>query len=197
MTSKNYETKDIRTKDGALRFGHIHLDQVKSSILLQGQGGLEYITIDQTDPRPGWITNRCRGRYQIKCGDNVQKGQPAFWLDSASGDIVITTRGRIRMEAENIDIIAYGPDNNNGNINLVASQELNMEAKQIELNGKQSTSLYTNGSMQMTATNIMRMYAGEMQNVTSMSAIKPPIDFDIGNGQFWQRALLGFFNLIA
>jgi hypothetical protein len=189
MTSKNYETKDIRTKDGALRFGHIHKDQVKSSILLQGQGGLEYITIDQTDPRSGWITNRCRGRYNIKCGDNIEKGQPAFWLEAANGDIVISTRGRIRMEAENIDIIAYGPDNNNGNVNIVASQKVNVEGKQVELNGKQSLSLYTNGSMQITATNILKMYAGDMQSVTSASAIKPPIEFD---DSIWKRALPSF-----
>ena len=188
--SSNYETKDIRTKDGALRFGHIHQDQVKSSILLQGQGGLEYITIDQTDPRLGWITNRCRGRYNIKCGDNIPKGQPAFWLDSANGDIVISTRGRIRMEAENIDIIAYGPDNNNGNVNITASAKINMEGKQVEINGKQSTSLYTNGSMQITATNILKMYSGDMQNVTSASALKPPTEFD---PSIWKRSLPSFF----
>ena len=44
--SINYETKDINTKDGNLRFGHIHKDQVISSVMIQGQGGLEYITID-------------------------------------------------------------------------------------------------------------------------------------------------------
>lgn len=193
MSSKNYETKDIRTKDGALRFGHIHKDQVKSSILLQGQGGLEYITIDQTDPRSGWITNRCRGRYQIKCGDNIEKGQPAFWLDSANGDIVISTRGRIRMEAENIDIIAYGPDNNNGNVNINASQKVNIMGKDVELNGKHSASLYTNGAMQMTATNILKMYAGEVQNVSSASAIKPPIEFE---DSIWKRALPSFFDSV-
>jgi hypothetical protein len=191
--SKNYETKDIRTKDGALRFGHIHKDQVKSSILLQGQGGLEYITIDQTDPRSGWITNRCRGRYNIKCGDNIEKGQPAFWLDAANGDIVISTRGRIRMEAENIDLIAYGPDNNNGNVNINASQKINIMGKDVELNGKHSSSLYTNGSMQITCTNILKMYTGEMQSVTSASAIKPPIEFE---KSIVERALPSFpFNL--
>ena len=52
-----------------------------------------------------------------------------------------------------------------------------MESKQVEINGKQSTSLYTNGSMQITATNILNMYAGDMQSVTSSSALKPPLDF--------------------
>ena len=35
--SKNNESKDIRTKDGNLKFGHIHKDQVISSIMMQGQ----------------------------------------------------------------------------------------------------------------------------------------------------------------
>jgi hypothetical protein len=171
--SKNYETKDIHTKDGNLRFGHIHTDNVISSAMIQGQGGLEYITIDQTAPRKGWITSRCRGRYQIKCGDEIEKGQPAFWLDSASGDIVISTRGRIRMEAENIDLISYG-GSTNGNINIIASENVNIEAKGINVNGSEKISYFTDGSMQITAMNILKMYTGDMQSLTAASNLKPP-----------------------
>jgi hypothetical protein len=31
--------------------------------------------------------------------------------------------------------------------------------------------------MQITASNILKMYAGDMQSVTSSSALKPPLDF--------------------
>ena len=108
MASKNYEAKTIQTKDGALKFGSIHDDDVKSSLLLQGQEALEYITFDQTAPRKRWLSNRCRGRYQVVSGDDIEKGQPAMYFDAKNGDIVIKTKGRIRMEAENIDIIARG-----------------------------------------------------------------------------------------
>lgn len=172
--SKNYETKDIHTKDGNLRFGHIHKDNVISSAMIQGQGGLEYIAIDQTAPRKGWITSRCRGRYQVKCGDEIPKGQPAFWLDAASGDIVISTRGRIRMEAENIDMIAYGGNPADGNINIIASETVNVEGKAINLNASEKMSIFTDGSMQMTAMNILKMYTGDMQSLTAVSNIKPP-----------------------
>jgi len=172
--SINYETKDINTKDGNLRFGHIHKDQVISSAMLQGQGGLEYITIDQTGPRKGWITSRCRGRYQIKCGDNIPKGQSAFWLDADSGDIVISTRGRIRMEAENIDIIAYGTDPSNGYININGKEGVNIEGKTVNINGNEKMSIFTDGSMQMTAMNILKMYTGDMQSLTAASNLKPP-----------------------
>ena len=65
MASKNYESKIIQTKDGAIKYGHIHQDDVKSSLLLQGQESLEYISFDQTEPRKRWLSNRCRGRYQV------------------------------------------------------------------------------------------------------------------------------------
>lgn len=172
--SINYETKDINTKDGNLRFGHIHKDQVISSVMIQGQGGLEYITIDQTGERKGWITSRCRGRYQIKCGDNIPKGQPAFWLDAASGDIVISTRGRIRMEAENIDIQAYGFDPSNGYVNILGKEGVNIEGKSVNINGNEKMSIFTDGSMQMTAMNILKMYTGDMQSLTAASNLKPP-----------------------
>lgn len=172
--SKNYETKDIHTKDGNLRFGHIHKDNVISSAMIQGQGGLEYITIDQTGPRKGWITSRCRGRYQVKCGDDIPKGQPAFWLDADSGDIVISTRGRIRMEAENIDIIAYGSGPSNGNVNINGKEAVNIEGKTVNINGNEKMSIFTDGSMQMTAMNILKMYTGDMQSLTAASNLKPP-----------------------
>jgi hypothetical protein len=172
--SINYETKDIHSKDGNLRFGHIHKDQVISSAMMQGQGGLEYITIDQTEPRKGWITSRCRGRYQVKCGDNIPKGQPAFWLDAASGDIVISTRGRIRMEGENIDIIAYGSGPSNGNVNINGKEAVNIEGKTVNVNGNEKLSIFTDGSMQMTAMNILKMYTGDMQSLTAAANIKPP-----------------------
>ena len=172
--SINYETKDINTKDGNLRFGHIHKDQVISSVMLQGQGGLEYITIDQNGARKGWITSRCRGRHQIKCGDNIPKGQPAFWLDAASGDIVISTRGRIRMEAENIDIQAYGSNPSNGYVNIIGKEGVNVKGKSVNVTGTEKMSIFTDGSMQMTAMNILKMYTGDMQSLTASSGLKPP-----------------------
>jgi len=163
----NFESKDIRTKDGNLKFGHIHQDQTKSSIMMQGQGGLEYISIDQSGATGRWITNRCRGRYQVKCGDEIKKGQPAFYVDAANGDIVIRTGGRIRMEAENIDIIANGgSDNKNGIITLKSNEEVKLESKKITLDSKESCNIFGAGSVQVSAQNILKMYGGTMEKLT-------------------------------
>lgn len=172
--SKNYQTKRTGTKDGQISFGHIHDDQVKSSILIQGQEALEYVCIDQTEPRKRWITSRCRGRYQIKCADDIAKDQIGYWLNASTSDILIQTKGRIRMEAENIDLIARGPDTSSGVINLISNESINLETKKVTINGNESISIFTDGEMLQSAINIMKIYSGSIQKMTSRSAIRPP-----------------------
>ena len=172
--SKNYETKRTGTKDGMVSFGHIHPDQVKSSVMIQGQESLEYIAIDQTEPRRRWMTHRCRGRYQVGCGDDIPKDQVGFWVNAESSDILIQTKGRIRMEAENIDLIARGTDPSKGVINIISNESVNRETKKFTVNANESISIFTDGEMQQTAINIMKIFAGSVQKMTSTSALKGP-----------------------
>jgi len=179
--SKNYETKRTGTKDGQLSFGHIHGDQVKSSAMLQGQEALEYISIDQTEPRKRWITSRCRGRYQVKCGDDIAKDQIGMWFNADRSDILIQTKGRLRLEAENIDLIARGPDGSKGVINIISNESVNIETKKFTANANESISLFTDGEMQQTAINIMKIFGGSIQKMTSTSALKGPSVPILGN----------------
>ena len=179
--SKNYETKRTGTKDGQLSFGHIHGDQVKSSAMLQGQESLEYIVIDQTEPRRRWITSRCRGRYQVKCGDDIAKDQIGMWFNADRSDILIQTKGRLRLEAENIDLIARGPDGSKGVINIISNESVNIETKKFTANANESISIFTDGEMQQTAINIMKIFGGSIQKMTSTSALKGPLVPILGN----------------
>lgn len=178
--SENLETKDIRTKDGNLRFGHIHKDQVKSSVILQAQGGQEYITIDQTGGRKAWITSRCRGRYQVKCGDNIPEGDVAIYISSAGenglnlGNIEIHTKGVFKVNAREIQLIATGTDNETGRITLKSNEEIKLDSKQININAAEAMSLVSDGELNTTAKNIMKMTAGSFQKLSSASVLKPP-----------------------
>ena len=172
--SKNYETKRTGTKDGQISYGHIHADEVKSSIMMQGQESGEYITIDQTEPRKRWITSRCRGRYQVKCGDDIEKDQIGMWFNADRSDILIQTKGRLRLEAENIDIIARGTDSSSGVVNIISNESVKVETKKFLVNANESLSLFTDGEMFQSAINIMKIYAGCVQKMSSKSAIKPP-----------------------
>jgi hypothetical protein len=178
--SQNLETKDIRTKDGNLRFGHIHDDQVKSSVMMSGQGGLEYITIEQTGKRKQWITTRARGRYQVKCGDNIPEGDVAILITSvgesgfALGNIEIKTNGVFKVQAKDIQLIANGTDNETGRITLKSNEEIKLDSKQININAAEALSILSDGELNTTAKNIMKMTAGSFQKLSSASSLKAP-----------------------
>jgi hypothetical protein len=177
---RNLETKDIGTKDGYLRFGHIHKDNSKSSIMLQGQGGLEFITIEQVGERPGWIWSRCRGRYQIMCGDNVREDEVAFYLNTSGGsgtskgNVEIVTKGTFKINAENIELIASGNDNKNGIITLKSNEKIELDSKQINIKSEEAMGLYAS-DINTSAKNIMKMTAGSFQRLSSSSALKSPV----------------------
>ena len=178
--SQNLETKDIRTKDGNIRFGHIHNDQGKSSIMLQGQGVLEYISLEQVGEREGWIWSRCRGRYQITCGDNIKKDDVAFYLNASGadgfskGNIEIVTKGTFKVQAENIQLIATGNNNSNGLITLKSNEKIELDSKQINLTAKEAMSLYAS-DLNTSASNIMKMTAGTYQKLSNASALVSPV----------------------
>lgn len=177
--SENLEVKDIRTKDGNLRFGHIHKDQTKSSIMLQGQGGLEFITIEQVGKRPGWIWSRCRGRYQIMCGDNIAEEEIAFYLNTSGGsgtskgNIEIVTKGTFKVQAENIQLIATGNNNKNGIITVKSNEQILLDSKQINIKAQEALGLYAS-DLNTTAKNIMKMTAGSYQKLSSASSLLSP-----------------------
>ena len=178
--SQNLETKDIRTKDGNIRFGHIHNDQGKSSIMLQGQGGLEYISLEQVGEREGWIWSRCRGRYQITCGDNIKKDDVAFYLNASGadgfskGNIEIVTKGTFKVQAENIQLIATGNNNSNGLITLKSNEKIELDSKQINVTAKEAMGLYAS-DLNTSASNIMKMTAGSYQKLSNASALVSPV----------------------
>jgi hypothetical protein len=178
--SQNLETKDIRTKDGNIRFGHIHNDQGKSSIMLQGQGGLEYISLEQVGKREGWIWSRCRGRYQITCGDNIKKDDVAFYLNVSGadgfskGNIEIVTKGTFKVQAENIQLIASGNNNSNGVISLQSNEKIELDSKQINVSAKEAMGLYAS-DLNTSASNIMKMTAGTYQKLSNASALVSPV----------------------
>ena len=178
--SQNLETKDIRTKDGNIRFGHIHNDQGKSSIMLQGQGGLEFISLEQVGEREGWIWSRCRGRYQITCGDNIKKDDVAFYLNASGadgfskGNIEIVTKGTFKVQAENIQLIATGNNNSNGLITLKSNEKIELDSKQINVTAKEAMGLYAS-DLNTSASNIMKMTAGTYQKLSNASALVSPV----------------------
>lgn len=171
MAKENYHTIRYGNKDGELKFGHLHNDEVKSAFLVRsGTDPLHYMTLESDGNREGQTINRCTSTYQVKCGDTVNGDAPAFIVEALNGDIVLMAKnGNIRMEAsKDILIKASGSDNTTGNINIEANERVNIEAKEIKMNGKQAIRFISTGIGEITCKASLKMQASYMSCLSAV-----------------------------
>ena len=148
-----YYKKIAETPDAAVELGKINNDGINSAFKVtcsEEGGGIKphYFQMDKsgeslTKGRKGGTIFRGGGTFQVKHGDYVGDGIPGVYIDSGNGDLVLISDGRIRIIAEDIDLIATGASEN-GNININASTKINVS---------------TNGGIAMNATDDIIIHA--------------------------------------
>lgn len=167
-SKKNYTAISYGNDHGNISFGHIHKQgDVTADVILQGSDGRHQISMDKDGQRKGWTTMTAPGTFQVQCGDETKKDQNALFLNAINGDIIIKAdNGRVRIEALDIDLIAKGPDNTQGNIQLKANEAILLKGKNITIDGSASYRLATTGQAIITANSSMRIYSSMIQGVT-------------------------------
>lgn len=172
-SKKTYTTIRYGNDHGSVSFGHIHKQaDVVADVLLQASDGRHSIMMDKDGPRKGGTTMFAPGVFQIQCGDDKSGDENALVLTSINGDIIIRAEnGRVRIEGLDIDLIAKGPDNTRGNIQIKAEGgNLNLKANNITIDGTSSYKLVTTGQAQITANSTMKIYSSVIQGVTDAVA---------------------------
>jgi hypothetical protein len=159
-------------KDGELKFGHItDSEEVDAFIVRSGTESNHYIEMCSTgNPhlKHGTIC-RSTGSFQIKAGDNVKSSGKsktnenyAVYIEAVDGDIVLNApRGRIKLAAQNIDLIANGFDGKNGNINASADEKIILNSKgTIDISAGVSAKLFSNDTVNVIGKAILNIYGG-------------------------------------
>lgn len=159
---RNYHTVRYGQKDGEIKFGHLHDDDVQSAVMLRsGYDYRHYMSLDADDKRKGFTTQRTPATHQIKCGDDVPDELPAFFVDAVNGDVVINApNGRIRLIGKNVDIIASGVDNENGVITLDGNEGITCYTKNFTVESKSRTKIVSSGICELVGEGIMNIYGG-------------------------------------
>ena len=174
--TKNYNTVRYGTKDGELKFGHIHEDNVQSAVMLRsGSESLHYIALDSTgdDARKNGTICRSRGAFQVKAGDDVKDGHPGVYIDAENGDLVLRApNGRVRIEGINVDIVATGSDNKNGNVSIDANEKVLITAQVIDVSSKISTKVFSENTVQIIGNAICDIYGGFVDIADGATTIK-------------------------
>ena len=93
--------------------------------------------------------------------DEVPRNIPAIWYEAENGDIMIKApRGRIKLEAESIELTAQGFDGRSGNILLDADDKIALNAQIIDVKSRVSTKIFSESTVDMIGKGIMNIYGG-------------------------------------
>lgn len=176
---KVYHTYRLGNEHGEIKFGHVTDDETISGILLRPgeDGGRHYYSMDASGSkekgRKGGTMNVCPGSFQVKCGEDVKKETNAFYVECENGDAaIVVPNGRLRLIAENIDILATGADGKNGVVAIEGNEKVVIKSQIIEVNSKASTKIFSEKTTYVVGKAILDIYGGFIDCADGATKIK-------------------------
>lgn len=170
--TKNYHAVGYGTKDGEIKFGHVHDDEVLSAVMLRnGQDPNHYLTLEgnvKGEPhRKNGTICRSPGSFQVQAGEKTPNEQPGIFFDAVNGDIVLNARnGRIRIIADNVDIIASGSDGKNGVVYIEGNEKVIVNGKQsVDIRSKASTKIFSEKTVEVIGNGLLNIYGGLVESM--------------------------------
>ena len=172
-----YKTRQ-GTHHSETKRGHIHDDNNQSCYMVRsGPDARHYIMMDSTGSteggRKGSTHVNCPGTFNLLAGEDVSKNIPGIFLEAESGDFVINVpKGRLRIQAENVDIRATGTGNEKGVIILDSDEKIILKSQQIDLDSKVSTKIFSEKTVECIGKGILNIYGGLVDVADGATKIK-------------------------
>ena len=173
---ENFHPYYIGTEHGRLSFGHVRDSNEISACMLQSgpDGGRHYIVMEETgsaeEGTKGSTKSYCPGTFTVKSGKDIvnypegkdePRNIPAIWYEAENGDIIIKApRGRIKLEAESIELTAQGIDGRTGNILLDADDKIALNGQIVDIKSRVSTKIFSESTVDFIGKGIMNIYGG-------------------------------------
>ena len=94
-------------------------------------------------------------------GSNEPRGLNAIFFEAENGDIVLTApRGKIKIAAEAIEIIAEGSDGRTGVVDISADDKINLKTQIIDINSTVSTKIFSEDTVHVIGKSLLNIYGG-------------------------------------
>ena len=170
----NYTAQRIGNDHGNIKFGHIHKDAgTTSGVLLETTDSLHHITLDKAGERKGHTISVSPGDTVIEAGEKNTVDQTTIFINAINGDIcLIASNGKIRMQADDIEMIANGGGGNKGNIVMRAVENSKTDSKKFLVNATNFYRIATPGYAEIAGNSGMSLYASIIKGVTDACALK-------------------------
>ena len=177
-----YYQKVAETPDATIQLGKINNDNVNSAFKVTcseegAQIAPHYFQMDKSGAIPqvgrkGGTILRGGGTFSVKHGDYVGDGIPGVYIDSGNGDLVLTSEGRIRIEAQDIDIIATGSAQR-GNVQINASSKILMDSKQtIAMNAVSNINIFSSIALFLEGNSNVAIIGKDIEQISGATVIK-------------------------
>jgi hypothetical protein len=182
---KTYTGTKTGSDHATIYTGLIHKNEdVISDFAVLCSDGEHFMSMDKDGQRPGWTTFMGPGCFQVECGSNREKTQDTVMINAKNGNIdIIATNGKIRLQANDIELVAVGEDTAEGNITMKASENITGDAKKIIMNSVNNTKIMSSGICESIGNAGLNLYGNIISGVSDAVAIK---DSKVG-GQPYQR----------
>ena len=147
--AKTYKKNQFNTSEGGSFYGHSMENNAKMAVMLRRIfpspfKRAQYIGLQQNGELNGSIIVSAPSTFQIACGEAPVQDVAGVWY-AENGDINIhAPKGRIRLSAMSIDLIATGtgtPPEGTGYVSVNANTEFNVEAGNVVVNSDDNISL--------------------------------------------------------
>ena len=181
---KNYHTIRYGQRDGEIKFGHITDENEQSAELLRSgwASGLHYFNMYHTGKK-GVLRNStiCKspGPFKVSAGaeckvtPNNIANQAGIEFNAESGDIIIKAPyGKIKIQAQDIELIAQGATGTNGLIKLESNDKVEINSKSITMSAKESYKIFSEKTLDLVGNAIMNVYGGLMDFADGATKLK-------------------------
>jgi len=134
---KTYRKNQFNTSEGGTFYGHSNENNAKMAVMLRRIfpspfQRAQYIGLQQGGHKDGSILCSAPSTFEIYCGEAPVQDVAGVWY-AENGDINIhAPKGRIRLSAMSIDLIATGDGQETGWVSVNANTEFNVSAGNIK-----------------------------------------------------------------
>ena len=131
--TETYKKNQFNTTEGGTYYGHTNPNNAKMAVQLRRIfpspfKRAQYIGLQQGGELDGSIICSAPATFQIACGEVPVQDVAGVWY-AENGDINIhAPKGRIRLSAMSIDLIATGDGDKTGYVSVNANTKFNVEA---------------------------------------------------------------------
>ena len=174
---ENKHPFQLGTEHGCIGIGVVNTysNQIDACKISNGpDAGRHYIRLQETgskeDGSKGSTHIVCPGTFTALTGkdivnyppgSNEPRGLNAIFFEAENGDIVLTApRGKIKIAAEAIEIIAEGSDGRTGVVDISADDKINLKTQIIDINSTVSTKIFSEDTVHVIGKSLLNIYGG-------------------------------------